>query len=101
MAEKRVYCRNFVRGKRGPCSAILVQDEDGTLYVGTIYFLEVPGGDDVASAGQAQEFCDNNVDFLIVGIHHQEDDGIIAGWSGRPWTEQAMIADALKEARWT
>lgn len=96
-----IYVRNFVFGSRGPMSAVMVRhkDQPTTILIGTVFFLEV-GGDNVVSAAQAQKWCEDNAGLLHSSLQDLEDDGIVPGWSGRPWTEQAMISKAVEEAGW-
>lgn len=102
MEEFEVYVRNFVHGARGPSSAILVRIADRPFEVacGTVFYYEVPGGEDIKTASQGLKFCEANGEFLWKELQHEEDTGVVPGWSGRPWTEQQMIDQAMTEAGW-
>lgn len=100
MSPFDVYVRNFVLGARGPCSAVMVRHrESGTIAIGTVYFIEVHG-EDVKTASAALTWCEANVETIYAAFQDLEDDGFVPGWSGRPWTEQQMIAKAQEEAGW-
>ncbi len=94
----RIHVRNFVLGARGPSSAVMVE-EAGKLAIGTVFYLEV-GAEHVTSASEGQKFCEDNMAYIFERLSDLEDDGFVPGWSGRPWTEQAMIEKGRQEAGW-
>lgn len=95
-----VHVRNFMVTRRGPSSAILIRDDDGSLYLGTIFFEEVTGPDSVNTAIDAIAFVESNVVEIMAGLKVAVDDGIYPGWSRDPRVEQTMLYKALEEAGW-
>jgi len=90
---------NYVHGRRGPSSAVLVRNTDGDIALGTVWFAEVTDDPPVTGVA-AQEWCQAHARKLWNGLMVAEDDGIYPGWAKHPHTEAVMLERAKENAGW-
>lgn len=100
----RAFVCNFDVGRRGPSSAVLLEDDQGVVFYGAVFWSELPGGSVVNTPAWAVRYLEDPVNMQMVLEGLQEpfdpDDAIVPGFAKNPQTDLAMRQLYMNRAGW-